>query len=137
MAAVVWQQRQTAAAGQSRPGVVNQRVARVFVRVRRSGVLTFAAISGVGVLGSEWAGGRVESGHGFFREPPCDKWYLPAFSDPQYMYIQTTTPRTSMSHPTHNLKSSWRYRTVNIMFTSHREDVFSDEFTSIRVALQH
>ena len=38
-----------AAAGRSRPGVINQRVGRVFVRVRWPGVLTFAAISEVAV----------------------------------------------------------------------------------------
>ena len=65
MAEAVWQQWQVAAAGRSRPGGVNQRDARVFVRVRWAGVLAFAAISEVGV-----GGRRVEIGHGFFREPP-------------------------------------------------------------------
>jgi hypothetical protein len=50
-AAVWWQQRQMAAAGRSRPGVINQGVARAFARVRRPGVLTFAAVSVVGVSG--------------------------------------------------------------------------------------
>ena len=51
-AAVWWQQRQKmAAAGRSRPGVINQGVARAFARVRRPGVLTFAAVSVVGVSG--------------------------------------------------------------------------------------
>ena len=60
MAAAVWQRRQAAAAGQGRPWVINQRIARAFVRVRRPGALTFAAISEVGV-----GGRRVEIGHGF------------------------------------------------------------------------
>ena len=72
VAAAVWQRRQAAAAGQGRPcWVINQRVARAFVRVRRrqtwrARALTFAAISEVGV-----GGRRVEIGHGFLREPPC------------------------------------------------------------------
>ena len=66
VAAAVWQRRQAAAAGQGRPWVINQRIARAFVRVRRPGALTFAAISEVGV-----GGRRVEIGHGFLREPPC------------------------------------------------------------------
>jgi hypothetical protein len=64
VAAAVWRRRQAAAAGQGRPWVVNQRVARAFVRVRRPGALTFAAISEVGV-----GGRRVEIGHGFLRDP--------------------------------------------------------------------
>ena len=40
--------------------------ARAFVRMRRPGALTFAAIS----ARSEWAGARVEIVHGFFRESP-------------------------------------------------------------------
>ena len=58
VAVAVWQQRQMAAAGRSRPGVVNQGVARAFARVRRPGVLTFAAVSEVGVSGR-----RVDGGH--------------------------------------------------------------------------
>ena len=58
VAAAVWQRRQTAAAGQGRPWVINQRVVRACVRVRRPGVLTFAAISEVGV-----GGRRVDGGH--------------------------------------------------------------------------
>ena len=45
-------------AGQGRPWVINQRVARAFVRVHRPGALTFAAISEVGV-----GGRRVDCGH--------------------------------------------------------------------------
>ena len=64
VAAAVWQRRQAAAAGRGRPWVVNQRVARAFVRARRPGALTFAAISEVGV-----GGRRVEIGsHGFSME---------------------------------------------------------------------
>ena len=51
VAAAVWQRRQTAAAGQGRPWVINQRVSRAYVRVRRPGVLTYAAIIEVGVGG--------------------------------------------------------------------------------------
>ena len=61
VAAAVWQRRQAAgAAGQGRPWVINQRVARAFVRVRGPGALTFSAISEVGV-----GGRRVKIGHGF------------------------------------------------------------------------
>ena len=60
VAAAVWQQRQMAAAGRSRPGMINQGVARAFARVRRPGVLTFAAVSEVGVSGR-----RVDGGHSF------------------------------------------------------------------------
>jgi hypothetical protein len=38
--------------------MINQGVARAFARVRRPGVLTFAAVSGVGVSGR-----RVDGGH--------------------------------------------------------------------------
>ena len=58
VAVAVWQQRQMAAAGRSRPGVINQGIARAFARVRRPGVLTFAAVSEVGVNGR-----RVDGGH--------------------------------------------------------------------------
>ena len=45
----MWHKRQTVAAGRSRPGMIIQRVARVFMRVREPVVLTFAAmISEVG-----------------------------------------------------------------------------------------
>ena len=47
-----------AAAGRSRPGMINQGVARAFARVRKRGVLTFAAISEVGVGGRRVDGGR-------------------------------------------------------------------------------
>ena len=60
MAAAVWQQRQTAAVGQSQPEVANQRVARTFVRVCRTGALTFAVAGEVGASGR-----RVEGGPGF------------------------------------------------------------------------
>ena len=60
VAAAVWQQRQMAAAGRSRPGMINQGVASAFARVRRPGVLTFAAVSEVGVSGR-----RVDGGHSF------------------------------------------------------------------------
>ena len=58
VAVAVWQQRQMAAAGRSRPGVINQGVARAFARVRRPGVFTFAAVSELGVSGR-----RVDGGH--------------------------------------------------------------------------
>ena len=58
VAVAVWQQRQMAAAGRSWPGMINQGVARAFSRVRRPGVLTFAAVSEVGVSGR-----RVDGGH--------------------------------------------------------------------------
>ena len=58
VAAAVWQQRQMAAAGRSRPGMVNQGVASAFARVRRPGVLTFAAVSEVGVSGRRVGGGH-------------------------------------------------------------------------------
>ena len=57
---------------------INQRVARAFVRVRRPGALTFAAISEVGV-----GGRRVEIGHGFLRGPP---FLLFSFILLTYMY---------------------------------------------------
>ena len=43
VAVAVWQQRQVAAAGRSRPGGINQGVARAFARVRRPGVLGHSA----------------------------------------------------------------------------------------------
>ena len=58
--AAVWQRRQTAAAGQSRPVMINQRVARAFVRVCWSGALTFAVAGEV-----DASGRRVEGGHDF------------------------------------------------------------------------
>ena len=55
----VWHQRQTVAAGRSRPGMIIQRVARVFMRVREPVVLTFAAMisevgDGVGDRRGRW-----------------------------------------------------------------------------------
>ena len=50
--------RQMAAAGRSRPGMINQGVARAFARVRRPGLLTFAAVSEVGVSGRRVGGGH-------------------------------------------------------------------------------
>ena len=64
----VWQQRQMAAAGWSRPGMINQGVARAFARVRRPGVLTFAAISEVGVSGRRVDGGHSLNSHLFATE---------------------------------------------------------------------
>ena len=58
VAAAVWQQRQMAAAGRSRPGMINQGVARAFARVRRPGLLTFAAVSEFGVSGRRVGGGH-------------------------------------------------------------------------------
>ena len=58
VAVAVWQQRQMVSAGRSRPGVINQGVARAFARVRRPGVLTFAAVSEVGVSGRRVGGGH-------------------------------------------------------------------------------
>ena len=68
MAAAVGPQRQMAAAGRSRPGMINLGAARAFARVRKPGVLTFAAISEVGV-----GGRRVDGGHRFeFTNPTQD-----------------------------------------------------------------
>ena len=76
LAAAMWQRRWTAAAGQGRPWMINQRVARAFVRVHRPGALTFAAISEVGV-----GGRRVDGGH------RLNSQYLCLFSKrPRYMY---------------------------------------------------
>ena len=63
VAVAVWQQRQMVSAGRSRPGVINQGVARAFARVRRPGVLTFAAVSEVGVSGRRVVGGHSLNSH--------------------------------------------------------------------------